>query len=175
MRERADRLNDYFLAALKAYAFKDDEEAGFAAFAVAATANGMQRSGMVALTQRIAADLECGFLVSTLSEAANVRLIVAKLRILAQMIASRDWNLADAFSARRHLWKVSRVYFDALGRVDPSVFHQCHPEIFSDSAKPPVGSATGPFCSACGASVAVQWRFCEACGAPQPSLSAAGA
>src|ERR1700690_195427 len=58
--QRADRLNDYFAAATKAYAFKDDEEAGFAAFAVAVTVKGTQRSGMIAFTQTVEAELERG-------------------------------------------------------------------------------------------------------------------
>jgi hypothetical protein len=124
MREHADRINDYFIAATKAYIFKGDEAAGFAAFTAGATAARVQRSGMMVLLRRLAADLN-----SVEAHSTEPRQMAEKLRILAAQIASKDWTVADCVTAKRHLRTTARSYYEALGKADPTVFFDRYPDL----------------------------------------------
>jgi len=116
-----DRVNDYFLDAVRVYACTLDPAARQAALTAGIVADRLQRWAMVELVRGTAARF---------ADIDGVGEIPARLTLLADEIAAKDWSVSDIGRAKRHLWNTQREYAEALDAFDSGVFRRRFPELF---------------------------------------------
>ena len=121
MMDDAQALNEYFVDALKLYAFDNNENAGFAALTAAKVAAFEQRQGMVAYSQELAADA-----TNTNPSAADA------INHLLNAINEKDWSILDITHSKRALAELDKQMLNALQSADAIYFRNAYPEFFED-------------------------------------------
>ncbi|MGD0013552.1 MAG: hypothetical protein ABSD56_03880 [Bryobacteraceae bacterium] len=117
--EAATSVGEYFFVATFTWLILNDEAAHIAAMASGMTAAGEQRASTLVNLEKLTSQLD-----------QEDRRRVAQLSAFLQ---SKDWDLGDAFRARKALMQIDREYWRAMsnwyGRADPDVFVRRHPEM----------------------------------------------
>lgn len=119
------RINDYFLNAVRVYAFIGDEPARCAALTAAKVAARKQRSWIVAYLLSMASDIK-----TFVQDDPAGNLIVQRLLSLKEDVEAKDWNVIDAEKEKNKLSRFDPEYLSALNSADPSVFERKHPQLF---------------------------------------------
>ncbi|WP_321475805.1 zinc ribbon domain-containing protein [uncultured Paludibaculum sp.] len=171
--EQAERLNDYFVAAVRCYVLKGDEVAGYAAFASGVVAASSQRTGMIAYLQRLSTALESksSGVPPDSSEFRAQAVVKSRLDSLTSQIAAKNWGISDCVAAKKELLRLDREYYEGQGRADAAVFYRRYPDVFSEDFHERKELAGRSFCTSCGAEVDATWAYCGECGAPQSITS----
>jgi hypothetical protein len=104
----ADRVNDYFVNAIKVWIFAQEEPARKAALSAAKVAAHLQRQSMVNYLLTMSADLS-----KEMGDGAA--LICRMLEELASEIGEKDWTVTDATLDRVELAKMDKEFADAFG------------------------------------------------------------
>lgn len=118
-RAHASGINDYFRAAVEAYALTGDRPAYLAALTAAKVAAGAQRASMVTYLEAMGGDMAAAPIPRQQALAVKDRMTA-----LAREIRLRDWSIAEAAAAKAELGAVAPAYLAALNRADASVFHR---------------------------------------------------
>jgi len=124
----AERLSEYFAAAVYAHLLHDDEAARAAAFAAGALADRLQRSGMIAFLEKISVEMRLAQDGDGLGDGAIRQRNAAKLDSLAKQLGEHDWTLQEAIAARLHLSKLDPEYAAAMSGQDAAVFKRRYPD-----------------------------------------------
>lgn len=168
--DHADRLNDYFVAALRAFLLANDQVAGYAAFSTGVIADDVQRKDIIHYLQKMSSRFHNQLWKTSpdSGEFYTLALVAKKIDSLALQIAEKDWRLSDCVVVKRELLRLDREYYEAQGRADATVFHRRHPGLFLNNEATLIGGTPSPRCSSCGAEMDAGWKFCGQCGAMQP-------
>ena len=120
-KQQADNINDYFVDALKIFAFTNDQIFELAALTAAKTADKVQRDSMVAYAVGLAS------LTEESHDYASSRILG-----LVATIDEKDWSVVDAATSKNQLAKVDKGMLSALEKSDGQYFRVTYPEFFKD-------------------------------------------
>ena len=129
MLDHAERINDYFANAVRAYAFKEDESARCAAFAAAKVASKKQRDSMALYLSSMKSDFNYSDQTDKY-HSETIAIISRRLVDLKRDIETKDWDLDDIREEKERLSKIDPEYLDSLNRADPTIFIRKYPELF---------------------------------------------
>ena len=134
-RGRAQSVPSYFFNAVKVYALLGEEDAKVAARAAGKMATPRQRAMMLDYLNKRTSDL----LLETAEQNAgqNPLMIVERLLQLKQEMSLQDERAPDLIPEKQWLQDHNQAYLRALGRGDPSVFVDQHPDLFSSQTTKP--------------------------------------
>jgi len=121
------RINDYFVNAVRVYAFLGEEPERCAALAAAKVAARKQRGTMIEYLSYMASDLK-----RMLQDDPGCDMVVGRLLSLKEDIEEKDWSTIDAVREKNKLEQIEPDYLAALNNADPSVFPSKHPDLFDD-------------------------------------------
>jgi hypothetical protein len=125
----AERLNEYFLAAVFAHVLHGDENARAAAFAAGIMTSDLQRSGLVAFLERLAAEVRLSPNMDGWGDSSQRELASVKLNGLAKQLAGQRWDLGTSITLQRHLAKLEPEYAKALRKQEARVFLDRYPDL----------------------------------------------
>jgi len=146
LQESADRINDFFIEALKAYIFKGDMAAAHAALTAATITASRQRASIVQFARAYTNDLQ---LVILKMNQADLRALAdhlvtgvvqpgqellsgtvgSRTQKLVTAIEEKNWGLLDAIRRRRELKAKDPEYARALASQDVTVFRRRYPDL----------------------------------------------
>lgn len=137
--EYAGQINSYFVNAVEAWIFADDDAARLSALTAAKVTGSIQRQSLVEYLTGMAGDW-------AFAAPGHRNAVAMRLRTLALEISERNWDIPDAISAKRALFSVDEEYGRALDEADPEVFHRRHPQLTQRprTANPPERGAANP-------------------------------
>jgi len=124
-RAEADRINDYFVNAVRVYAGTGEEASRVAILAAAKVAASLQRAWMISYLRGVAIDLEA--MAEQKEKAAS-----KKLLSLANELEQKEWTIDDIIQEKQRLKQFNKDYENALNEADPSVFSRYYPNLFKD-------------------------------------------
>jgi hypothetical protein len=128
MLDEAQRINDYFVNAVRVYIFLGEEKAHIAALTAGKVAGNIQRKSMCNYLEAMAGDVMKS---APLEESARKRIAMMLLG-LKDEIEEKEWDISDIKKGKSILRKMDPDYAKALDQADPSIFPRRHPKLFED-------------------------------------------
>ncbi len=125
MKRHADRVNDYFVNAVLAYAFFGDEDAKVAAVAAGKVADTVQRNSMVVALRRGVPEM-----TSDVSKHPELETVIRKVSEIEAEISAKDWTIQDIVHEKQRLHESNPEYLKALNKADPNVFVRKYGDLF---------------------------------------------
>jgi hypothetical protein len=124
MYQAGGRIDDYFKNAVMVWILTGEEASKLAALTAAKTASRTQREGMIEWLSSMEGAMD-------ISSNPILKFRADVIKPLAEEICSRDWTLKEVIVSKQELERVDPEYYHALGRSDPNVFKDRHPQILN--------------------------------------------
>lgn len=122
------RINGYFVNAVKAYVWLDEEDAKVAALAASKVVAGKQRDSMLNYLKALTSDFKM-----LLPANPEFEPFINRLSELQAEIGTKDWTVKDVIDEKQRLGDCNPAYLKALEKADADVFVRKYPGLFSAS------------------------------------------
>jgi hypothetical protein len=122
---RSKKINEYFNNAVRVYALRGEEDAGYAAIAAARASGEKHKHPMIEELSKMASNV-----MKNYPDKIARKSIADRIIFLKREIENLRWDSNDLKEGKERLSKANAEYLSCLNRIDPSVFKQKHPNLF---------------------------------------------